>query len=436
MKNTIFILSALMIGILLFGCVTNNVTNNETNVTVQSNTTTQSNTTVQPGALELSVPSELPIAYVGTPYIYSFCNPQSEQETGGFNTHECGVNVTSTNPTGGKPPYEVSIHQYTANISKSPDWYVSGLYVSGSGLLNFTPKKGDEGQYVLEVCAEDSAYPSDTVCKNTTLYIMSDTVTVKGDGKLTYDLWVKLNSDVQASDFAGNKDAKDIITPYAPTATFSPLKVTAEVPAASQCDAGTWCGGGSSAEVDVTADANGASMTAEGSAPCGKALVGFPGEYFVDYYHTGYTHGYGDPDILLALDINNTGTKEKAVDIYLNVSSELDPGSQHYVGGVNVESYACIGDHCISVQAVNPGDMMVNSTVLRVLVRPGRHVINYAGTMKDSFSNTNTVKCPSFAKSSSSVSITIVPADISDGKKAIGSIYSYQSGNSSKSDVK
>jgi hypothetical protein len=78
---------------------------------------------------------------------------------------------------------------------------------------------------------------------------------------------------------------------------------------------------------------------------------------------------------------------------------------------------------------------MVNSSVLRVLVRPGSHWI-YIGGMNDNFANTNMLSCPSFVKASSKVSVTIVPADMSDGKKAIGSIWSYHTKYESGSGVK
>jgi hypothetical protein len=62
---------------------------------------------------EFSVPSELPVAYVGKSYFYSFCSPQPEKvevydgEYGYF----CGMNITTTNPKGGKPPYSF-VFQY------------------------------------------------------------------------------------------------------------------------------------------------------------------------------------------------------------------------------------------------------------------------------------------------------------------------------------
>jgi hypothetical protein len=427
MKNTIFVISVLIIGILLFGCASQQVShtgednvNVQPDVTAQPNVTSQpdvtvqpeKNVTVNPGGLEFSLPSEIPIAYVGTPYLYSFSQLCS----------------------GGKAPYSI------VEESKTNYGYIKGVTYSESGILNFTPKRGDEGQYILEVCVSDSTTESrySPSCKNTTLYIMSDTVTVKGEGELTHYLLLQVASDVEAADFAvpeRYEDAKNISTRYVPAANFSPLRASAEVPASSQCgtDIGLgWCGAGSHTEVEATASATGASMTAEGSAPCGKS---YGSVYDVDYYHAGfYTVGdyvisNSNNNIDLALNITNTGTVDKAIDVYLNVSSELDSGSQHYFKPAAASAEAFIGyKHVVSVPNANPGEILVNSTVLRILVRPGSHWI-YIGGMKDSVDNTNMASCPSFVKASSSVSIIIVPADMSDGKKAVGRIYSSPKGS-------
>ena len=421
MKNAIFLMSILIVGILLFGCASQQMSHTgednvniqpENNTTVQPDVNVQPNVTVKPGGLELSLPSELPVAYVGKPYLYSF----------------------SSICSGGKPPYRI------VEESKTNYGYIKGMTYTESGILNFTPKRGDEGQYVLEVCVRDSTSESyyAPLCKNTTFYIMSDTVTVKGEGELTHYLLLQVASDVEAADFAvpeRYEDAKNITTRYVPTANFSPLKVTAEVPASSQCgtDIGLgWCGAGSHTEVEAIASTNGASMTAEGSAPCGKS---YGSVYDVDYYHAGfYTVGdyvisNSNNNIDLALNITNTGTEDKAIDVYLNISSELDSGSQHYFKPAAARAEAYIGsDHYISVPNAKPGEMLVNSTMLRVLVRPGSHWITVGG-MKDNVDNTNMATCPSFVKASSSVSVIIVPADMNDGKKAVGRIYSSPKGS-------
>ena len=413
----------LMLGILLFGCVTPpnyNITN-VTNYTVTNNTNVTNITNVQPGGLEFSLPPELPIAYVGTPYVYSFCNPQPTPMDPGSSEYVCGDNnVTSKNPTGGTPRYWITEESQTK-------WYIDGITYTGNGILNFTPKAGDEGQYVLQVCARDSGgNDRQEICKNTTIYIMSDTVTVKGEGELTHYLLLKLNSDVKAADFAGNAVEKNITTGYVRTTNFSFAKVTAEIPAAlPSADSGAWQGGGSYVAQDVTATDTSVSVIADGNAACGKALgPDFPGNYEVDYYHVGYV-GYVE-NTLIALSITNTGTKDKAIDVHLEASSLVDSRSQNYFGAT-ADAVACIEspDHCVSVPTGARGAQMTNSTVFRVLVRPGSHRL-YVGSMNDRSGNTNMITCPSFVKVSSKVSVTIVPADMSDGKKAIGSIYSYK----------
>ena len=94
-----------MLSVLLFGCVKEEVEElkyYEENITVQPNVT---------GALEFSVPSELPIAYVGKPYFYSFCDPQPEKPEP--NEFTCGKDITPINPKGGEPLYLIEIHQIT-----------------------------------------------------------------------------------------------------------------------------------------------------------------------------------------------------------------------------------------------------------------------------------------------------------------------------------
>lgn len=435
------VVAVLMVGILLVGCATksaNQVVDNSAisndlveDHAVVNNVGVQPDKIVSPGTVEFSVPSELPIAYVGQQYTYSFCNPQPTGEPGTFtDTKVCGLNATSLNPKGGTPPYGVHIQSAT-------DWFVSGLYVGSSGILNFTPQVGDEGEYTLEVCVSDSGdnYNTPPSCKNTTLYIMSDTVTIKGEGELTHYLLLKLNSIVTTRDFRGNEDEKDIKNAhYVPAANFLFTKVTAEVSAAPPYPSCEYsCGGGSFAGQDVLGTDNSVSVIADGNAACGRALgPEYPGDYNVDYYMVGYV-GYND-NTFVALNITNTGTKVKAIDVELKVSSEVDSRSQNYFD-VRADAVACIGDHCIKAPTGKPGDVMVNSTVYRVLVRPGSHWI-YVGSMNDNFANTNMLSCPSFVKASSKVTLSIVPADINDGKKAIGSIWSYHNKYESGSGVK
>ncbi|VVB73796.1 Uncharacterised protein [uncultured archaeon] len=421
MKNAVFIVSALLMGLLLSGCISSGGDHNAINYTNDTSDNNAAITNVT-SDFRFTVPSELPTAHVGKPFFYSFCDPQSEA-TGDFESG-CGQNPGSVNPKGGAAPYDVTVRQWTADPSRSADWFVMGLY-SEKGMLNLTPTTKDVGQYLLEVCASDRSDPVDRICENTTLYIMSDVANVKGDGILTHDLLLKLNSIVVARDFAGHEDSKDVKTGYMPTSNFSFEKVTSTIPTPSGCASSAWCGAGSSSGLDVAATDTVISITADGGAACGKES--FPGGYNVDYYMVGYV-GYAD-NAYIALDITNTGTKEKAVDIYLNVSSEVGAGSQNYFDAA-AASQLCIGtEHCVTAPTGKPGAIMANGTVYRVIVRPGHHRIS-VGAMDNNLVNTNMVKCPSSVSSNSKASLVIIPADANDGKTAIGRIYTRNDGTS------
>ncbi|VVB74924.1 Uncharacterised protein [Candidatus Tiddalikarchaeum anstoanum] len=426
-KNTQKIMFLVLIAgiVLISGCTVsvNTGSDNSNNANNNAGNNVDNNLgTVSGSDFEFIVPSELPIAYVGRPYLYSFCNPEPEAQTGFSWT--CGVDVTPVNPSGGTPPYEVTVEE------SQDEWYVDGLYNGGDGLLNFTAKLGDEGQYVLNVCARDTG-SNNQICKNTTLYIMSDTVTVKGEGNFNHSLLLKINSIVKAADFAGNQDEKNVITGYVAAANFTFDKVTSSVPASPSGEGAAWQGGGSSSSLDVTANENSVSVTADGNAPCGQ--TSYYGGYQVDYYMVGYV-GYND-NLYLALSLTNTGTMTKAVDIYLNVSSELDARSAHYFDAT-ANAVVCVGsDNCVEAPTGSPGAVMKDGVVYRVLVRPGNHWISI-GSMNNRFANTNMITCPSFVQSSSTVSVIIVPADMNDGKRAIGTIYSYRYGTGTESSIR
>jgi len=427
----------LFIGVLLFsalflliGCTQQG--GHQENIT---NQTIQNVTENKTGDFQFSLPSELPIAYVGTPYFYSFCNPEPTGTPSEFAGYACGKEGNSVNPKGGTPPYYIS-----TEVTGGYNTY--NVHTSGGAFLNFTPALGDEGEYNVEVCAKDSGYNENhhEICKNTTLYIMSDTVTVKGDGELNYSLMFALESNVKAANFAGKEVVKDIIigrgptssyvtnnVSYVPTASYLYNKFTAEVPAAARpCASGTECGGGAYASEEIKTDSHGVELIAEGNAPCGAELAGFPGEYQVDYYHVGLVKYMGADNGYIALAITNTGTKEKAVDIFLETSSELSSESKNYYAAT-VNAQLCIGydEKCVFSSSSKAGSQIVNSTTVRAIIRPGRHLIEL-GTLNNRFSNTNTVKCPSVAKAESKVTVIINGADMSDGKKSVGSLYSYK----------
>jgi hypothetical protein len=165
---------------------------------------------------EFSVPSELPTAYVGKPYFYSFCDPQPKKVEvyDGEYMYVCGGNVTTTNPKGGEPSplfgYGFTFQYISCskffNASKTTRFCPALPSLEG-GVLNFTPERGDEGEYVLEVCAYDKSYKNE-ICKNTTIHIMSDVVNVKGEGDLSCSLMSELHSFLSASNGAEKKEIK------------------------------------------------------------------------------------------------------------------------------------------------------------------------------------------------------------------------------------
>lgn len=410
-----------IVGILLFGCTGNGGQDNglnDTNGGGNGNGGTASD-------FSFSLPSELPIAYVGTPYFYSFCDPEPTGESSDFFGYACGEETASVNPSGGNPPYHLS-------VTTTGGYYSFHIKTNGGVFLNFTPVTGDEGEYNVEVCASDSGYDENRheMCRNTTLYVMSDIVTVKGDGAMDYSLMLKLNSNVKASDFRGTEDTTAISTGYVTTTNFIFEKVAAEVqPAARPCSPGVHCGGGSQASEDVKADTQSVELITEGTAPCGEALgEDFPGSYSVDYFHVGLI-GYAD-NAYVALETTNTGTKEKIVDISLQTLSQLNSESKNYYSAA-ANAELCINDECISSPTGSAGSQMTNSTTVRAKIRPGSHWI-VIGNMNARFANTNTVKCPSVVKAGSKVIVIVNEVDGSDGKASAGSLYSYMNTNGVK----
>lgn len=419
MRQTFYFGLMFIFGILLFGCTGSGGNGGNNNANTTNNTVT--NVTVD--GFSFSLPSELPIAYVGTPYFYSFCNPEPTGEPSGFFGYACGEE-TAVNPSGGESPYYIE-------TTVTGGYNAYRIKVSGGAFLNFTPEIGDEGEYSIEVCASDSEYKE--ICGNTTLYVMSDIVTIKGDGAMSYSLMLKLNSNVKASDFRGTEVEKNATTGYTPTTNFIFNKVTAEVqPTPRPCEPGVHCGGGAYASLDVKADSSGIELIAEGSAPCGEALGSeFPGQYSVDYFHVGYV-GYTD-NAYVALEISNTGTEAKQVDITLVTSSELGSESKNYYSA-NANAELCIDDECIISPTGAVGSQMANSTTVRAVIRPGTHWI-VVGRMNAKFANTNTVKCPSVVKAGSKVVVTINEVDGSDGKKPAGYLYSFKNLDGTKESV-
>ena len=413
MKNAIFLLSVLMIGILLFGCASQQVIpNGEDNVTVQPNVTAQSNKTVQPGGLEFSVPSELPIAYVGTPLVYSF------------------------NPTGGRTPYEITykLRETAYNGSEHSallsDW--SGFpqpYGASKEQLNFTPQPGDEGQYLLEFCVKEGGdYRNKPVCKNTTLYILSDNVTVKGSGKVTsslmWDPHVTVKVWGRGGDFTDGIKRPDRLT-FVSLSEIPDVKINVSTPPKDSNPGSPYSlgsSGGARVEFEMVANPTGVSQSAVGDAACGTLNQdGSVNALNVDSFQV-----LGTTDI--GLNITNDGTTEKVVDIFITGRSTVSSDSKYYGAG-GTEVMASIGDTKFDLNpygytmtefnqfALKPGEEVTDSKVDRVIVAPGSHVV-YIGYVDPNFDGGGLGMggCPTHLGLSSGMTIRVVDADLSDGK--------------------
>jgi hypothetical protein len=402
MKNAIFVLSALMIGILLFGCATQQVSHNgEENVNVQSNITTQQNTTVKPGGLEFSVPSELPVAYVGKPFVYSF------------------------NPTGGRTPYEITYKlRETAYDGSVGSALLSDFsrfpqpYGASKEQLNFTPQTGDEGQYLLEFCVKEGGdYRNKPVCKNTTLYIMSDDVKVKGSGKVTSSVVWDPRASVTVHGRGGDVEKTlPSHTAWVPVSQISSAGLSASTPAKLGQTLG-WSGG-AVVDFNMVANPTGVSQSATGGAACGTPNQdGSVNALNVDSFEVGWTTAIG-------LNITNDGTTEQVVDILVTGRSGVASDSKYYhAAGTTVT--AQLGDTLFNLNqfsfgenALKPGEEVTDSKVVRVVVTPGSHVMQVGSiTPELDGGSLGTTRCPVQVGISSGMTITVTGADLSDGKK-------------------
>ena len=421
MKNAMLLLSVLMIGIFLFGCVTNQVIHNgEDNVTVQP----KNNTTVQPGALEFSVPSELPVAYVGKPYFYSFCDPQPPDGK------RCGEGFVTKNPTGGQQvPYYFTYSLYKNVYGGKEHAYISDWYPSSSSTdkiwwMNFTAQSGDEGEYELEVCI--GYYPD--VCKNTTFYIMSDTVNVKGAGKVTssvvWDPRAYIVVRGRAGDVEKSLERPDRTT-FVPLSEIPGVSLNVSTPPKDSNPGSRYSlgsSGGASVEFEMVANSTSISQSVIGDAPCGTPRS--DGSYEV----LNVDSFQALRETVIGLNITNDGTKEKVVDIFTTGRSAVSSDSRHYgFGGTDIMVY--IGNYndndSINIQTIvfsssnllKPGDEITDSKVVRVVVAPGSHIVN-VGNIQPNFDGGGLGMggCPTHLGISGGVTITTIDADLSDGK--------------------
>jgi len=401
MKNAIFVLSALMIGVFLFGCTNqgnhNIINNTNNNITTQP----KNNTTVQPGALDLSVPSELPTAYVGKLYSYSF------------------------SAAGGNPPYEFTYSFYKiiyggTKIGLDTTGYRTEYDImdSKSGLLKFTANKGAEGEYIVKICVSDDTrdYRYTPLCKNTTLYIMSDNVKVKGEGKVTSSVVWDPRAYIQVMGRAGNVE-KSLERPdrdtFVPLSEIPGVSLNASTPPLENS-------GGVSVEFEMVANSTSVSQSVIGDASCGSPRS--DGSYEV--LNVGSFRALRETDI--GLNVTNDGTTEKVVDIFMAVWSAVSSDSKYYgSGGTDVTAGASFFNDYINIQTIvygssnrlKPGDEITDSKVARVVVAPGSHIVNI-GTIKPNFDGGGFGMggCPTHLGISSGVTVTVVDADLNDGK--------------------
>jgi hypothetical protein len=412
MKISIFLLSALMIGIFLFGC-TNQGNNNGVNNTVQlgENNTVQpgkNNTAVQSGALDLSVPSELPTAYVGKPVTYSF------------------------SATGGKTPYEFTstLHRIVyGGITRGE--YLSGYAIdSKAGLLNLTAEKDDEGKYIVEICVSDNTldYYYTPLCKNTTLYIMSDDVKVKGEGKVTssvvWDPRASVTVRGRGGDFT-DRITRPSNTMLVPLSEIPGVNLNVSTPPKDNDPGSPYSlgsSGGASVRFEMVANSTGISQSVVGDAPCGTPRK--DGSYEVLNVDSFQVLG----ETVIGLNITNEGTTEKVVDIIMTGRSAVSSDSTYYgFGGTDVAVY--IGSYTdndsIDIQTIvssrsnvlKPGDEITDSKSVRVVVAPGSHIV-HAGTIEPEFDGGGLGMggCPTHLGISGGATITTVDANLGDGK--------------------
>ncbi len=362
--------------------------------------------------ISFSLPAELPIAYVGTPFTYSI------------------------NPTSGQPPYTFSFYYhgiaYDGSACGVPYSGASCggnlgiLFQASTTQLAFTPEAGNEGEYMLDVCVSDRSpeHRYNPVCKNVKLYIMSDTITVKGSGKVTSVLmW-----DPRASVFVRGKgdtaeDKMERRGKLVPLSVISSVSFNANLPPkdnspGSQYSVGS--SGGGSVRFEMTADPTSISQSVTGDAPCGTPLSdGTCNSLNLDSFQAV-------GDTTFGLNIINDGTADKVVDFVMTVRTAVSSDSKNYGDGDDAGTQISIGigktgltlnakdEH--SANAVAPGSEIADRKVARVVVEPGSHVLQIGGIAPwFGGGGLGTKDCPVHIGISSGVSVTVADADLSDG---------------------
>ena len=104
--------------------------------------------------LSFTLPTALPSTTIGVEFVYDFCEPSS------YNSINCGKLPSSTNPSGGTPPYTfLPFISAPRAISMKPNGVFTAAFV-----------KGQEDTYDFNICIEDSA--KQRACATTSLAVI------------------------------------------------------------------------------------------------------------------------------------------------------------------------------------------------------------------------------------------------------------------------
>ncbi len=353
--------------------------------------------TITPTVFEFDVPTELPQATVGKPYLFSFCDPVEATLFRTTTTAEpltyvagCGGEglPPPTNLKGGKAPYRIYVSVYLSTAAGEQ----RGIEIGGMGdnvqygLLEGTPAPGSEGRYRLEACAVDEE--GERVCKNTTLYVMSDIVTTRGKGAVSATiLWggvgarrlsqseVQRHGGIEAlttllldqSDKVLFRDGGKVRVrawnaplslynkwpeteveierplPYSVVevpSNFLPVRPVAFPSISLEANKpDDPIVGPATASASISRDGKSLEFSAAGLGGCGS----IPRVPFADIEeHEDDGWFYAEVDAPISINITNTGTEDRAVDVTVGVNMRRSDGRYAYVTGelsMNLASY-------------------------------------------------------------------------------------------------
>ena len=316
--------------LLISGC---NTTQNSGSTDINNNDVTSTS--------EFNVPKEISDAKVGQPYTYNF------QGKGKENIFRQGNNENLT-------------RLYLINFS-----------LDRNGILAGTPTDGTEGKHIIEVCIYDSNTYKD-VCKTTILYVMSDIVTVKGDGdfkvsmiwnpskdkldagvainlnppskfttisnyakivsiynfptlkdNVTWEYEYGLGDNTDYSHYEYDDDVRFVDRKIYPFLKDESINLVASIPAQ-----GPFGGVNADANIDTSTTTNGASTQfdvkfgGKAIAACGTPTEEHP---FLEFSTASFKVG---GKLLPILNLTNTGTTDKIIDI--TVKGAINRASIHH----------------------------------------------------------------------------------------------------------